>query len=48
MEHAHCTAEGGLATAVRGEGFGYDSTFIPAGEKRIVAEVEAKRRPQSR
>lgn len=48
VEHAHGMAEGDLATVVRDEGFDYDSIFIPAGEKRTIAEVEAIRRSQSR
>jgi XTP/dITP diphosphohydrolase len=34
------TLEGGIARAPRGsEGFGFDPIFVPAGEKRTVAEL---------
>jgi XTP/dITP diphosphohydrolase len=41
VEHAHGTAEGTIASTMRGSGFGYDSIFIPVGEKRTMAEIEA-------
>ena len=38
--HAVGTLEGAIATEPRGEeGFGYDPIFVPAGERRTVAEL---------
>jgi XTP/dITP diphosphohydrolase len=41
VEHAHGTAEGFISPIMRGSGFGYDSIFIPVGEERTMAEIEA-------
>ena len=41
VEHAEGAAEGTVAPAARGQGFGYASIFVPEGEARTMAEIEA-------
>jgi len=41
VEYAQGRVEGIVAPAIEGNGFGYDSIFIPAGETRTMAIIEA-------